>query len=154
MSLSPIQISKEIEKIALALIPDVVYLRSRDGGANISVDEIDLASKIFVLYNNQPTVSGDISDISGLVVETIPVEISFLKLADYDDNENDTDSLIDELYGYAQGIFDRLSLIEVQASYVQGYEISLGDGTTKIYDKVMSGVVLRFDLVTQRGIKC
>ncbi len=152
--ISPSALNSLIRSAVLANVPDSTYLRATDQEANISADGLDLADQVFVLYNNRPIVEGTLGQNSGLVQEAIPVEISFLCLADFDDNDEDGDQIMDLLHGHAQVIFDRLSLNEVLAEYVESYTIEWGDTTTKIYDKVMTGVKLSFDILTQRGVSC
>jgi hypothetical protein len=59
---------------------------------------------------------------------------------------------INDLVGYARKVFYQLSDQIVIAEYIEDYEINLGGDSVKIYDKTMSGVVLSFDLLSQRGI--
>ena len=151
MALSPKQVSAAIAAVVVSDIPNGEYLRATDHNANISADQIDLAEKVLVQYNNRPTISGSIAGLSGVASEVVPVEISFLKLADFDDDSEDTDILIDDLVGYARTMFDKISSLTSGAQSATSYTIEQ-DSTIKIYDKTMSGVKLSFDIITPRGL--
>jgi len=150
---SPVTISALIEAAVLQ-IPNLLFLRASAAEANIQLDDIDLAVDSVAIYNNRPDTTAAMGDLSGQVETTWPVEIQILALADFDDNTDDYDTLVDPLYVIATELFDRIT--EDQGSdltFADSYGISMG-ATAKLYDKTLSGVMLSFDIYYSRGIKC
>ncbi len=138
---------------AAGLVPDSIYLRATDTQANIEVDELDLVDKVAILYNNLPTVKHAAS--AGGVVRRWPVEVKILKLAQVDDDDTNGDTIRGELLPYADLIFDailkdsRVSLADVPTSY----DIDFLD-VVRIYDNVMTGLTIKFNISIQRANFC
>ena len=134
----------DIIEDAAANIPNSQYLRATDEDANTSVADISIAGSTFIIFNNLPTIS---TSVLGQQLSTYPVEIQLLELAEMDDNTVDGDEIRSRLIVVAQRLFNwisidsRLSLSEV----TEDYEMEL-NGNVKLYDTVMTGVTLSFDM--------
>ena len=151
---SPLVISNLI-KAEVEKIDNLIFLRATDQEANIVLDDIDLSVNNVAIYNNRPDTVGTTSEVSGNVEIEWPVEIIIAGLADFDDNDVDSDIVADPLYTIAEELFDRISQAAGQSftTFPDGYEIGLGE-PVKLYDKTLTGVVLSFSLIYTRGIKC
>jgi len=150
---SPLVISGIIEA-AVAEIPNLLYLRATASEANVQVDDIDLSANSIAIYNNRPDTSTAMGELSGLAETTWPVEIQVLALADFDDNTDDYDTLVDPLYKIAEELFDRITGSQgSELVFPDSYSINMGE-QVKLYDKTLSGVMLSFDVFYSRGIKC
>lgn len=135
-----------------ATIAGSLYLRATDIDANISVDNIDLAGKTIILFNNLPEVPHVVSQ-SGAVTRAWPVEVRVLQLATLDDNTEQSDVIRDACLAIADEIWDKVSSSQ---SVPDAYEYEIGFlSDLKIYDKTMTGCTLSFLLNTQRtSYKC
>jgi hypothetical protein len=125
----------------VAAIPNAVYLRATDRDANVSIDNIDLAGKTVVIFNNLPEVRHAVSR-SGFIVQTYPVELRVLQLAKLDDTTVDSDTIRDNCAAVANTLFDQIS---VDQSLPDTFEYSIVFlGEMKVYDKTMTGCRLSF----------
>ena len=135
---------------AVATITDSVYLRATDMDANTSVAEIALDGKVFCVYNNLPAMKAE----GGMsVTYEIPVEVSVLKLADFDDNTEDGDTLRNSLIPSAEQIFDRVAR-DIRTSNImvaEDYELSFED-QVEIYDSILTGVKITFPIFIDRTV--
>ncbi len=138
----------DIIEDAVATITDSVYLRATDMDANTSVAEIALEGKVFCVYNNLPAMKAE-GEVS--VTYEIPVEISVLKLADFDDNTEDGDTLRNSLVPSAEQIFDQVAR-DMRTSNIlvaDDYELSFED-QVEIYDSILTGVKITFPIYIDR----
>ena len=142
----------DIIQDAIATVPDSVFLRATDLETNTSVADIELAGKTFAVFNNLPTIT---TDIQAGQISTYPVEIQFLELAEQDDNTVQSDDIRERLIPIAQSVFNtiaqdsRVSLIE----FADTYDMEL-DGNVKLYDTVMTGLTLSFDIFIDNFNTC
>lgn len=134
----------------VATIADGFYLRATAAEANVELDEIDLSGKIVVIYDNLPELSSPIGQ-SGYVEQLWPVEIQILKLAEFDDNDVDGDSLRADCLRIANYIVDRLP--RSGGSYLESYDVSFLE-EVKVYDKTMTGCRLTFEYPIARETYC
>lgn len=151
---SPLAVSNLIES-AVAQLDDTLFLRATDAEANVSIDNIDMSEDDVAIYNNKSTSSSALSELSGNIETEWPIEIHFLSLADFDDNDVDADTLSDPLYVKAEKLFDfitqRAELSQI--TLTDGYEIDMGN-PVKLYDKTLTGVTLSFTMMYSRAIRC
>lgn len=145
----------DIIKDAADLIPNSVYNRASDIENNTDVADIKLAGKTFISFNNLPTISTSVSEISNNSIATYPVEIQFLELAEFDDITLDGDDIRERLIPIAKKLFhtvsndDRASLVE----FADGYEMEL-NGNVKLYDTIMTGLTLSFVVYLDNTNQC
>jgi len=133
---------------AVATVTDSVYLRATDMDANTSVAEIALEGKVFCVFNNLPTMKA--TGENGFTYE-VPVEISVLRLADFDDNTIDGDAIRDSVVPSAEKIFDKIARDSRISNLMvsEGYELSFED-QVEIYDSILTGVKLEFTMYLDR----
>ena len=131
-------------------IAEGFYLRATSGEANIELDQIDLEGKIVVIYNNLPELTSPIGQ-SGYVEQLWPVEIQVLKLADFDDNDVNGDTLRADCLRVANYIVDRLP--RSGGSYLDSYDVSFLE-EVKLYDKTLTGCRLAFEYPIARETYC
>ena len=142
----------DIIQDAVATVPNSVYLRATDLETNTSVADIELAGKTFCVFNNLPTIT---TDLQGGQLSTYPVEIQFLELGSQDDNTVQSDDIRDRLIPIAQKVFNvisndsRVSLVQ----FAETYEMEL-EGNVKLYDTVMTGLTLSFDMFIDNFNTC
>jgi len=129
---------------AVYSIPDTYYLRATDQEANIEMDDIDLIDITVCIYNNLPTINNVVSN--GVVAE-YPVEIKILQLADYDDNDVDGDVIREACMDIAYELQYTITSDNrtSQAADVDNFIVDMLD-QVKLYDKILTGVELRFNL--------
>ena len=151
---TPLAISTLIES-AVNNIDDLVFMRATDAEANVMLDDIDLASSSVAIYNNRPETIGTVQDTSGVMETEWPIEIVVVGLADFDDNDQDSDIISDPLYTIAQELYDRITSDTNQSKLTPAgaQAIDLGE-PVKLYDKTLTGVKLSFSVFYSRGIKC
>lgn len=121
-----------------------LFLRATDIEANIEVDNVDVSNNIVVILNNLPEVGHEIS-ISGAARSQWPVELQFLKLAQLDHKEDESDTLRSDCQDAAYRIIAKLDP-EIFAEYPTTYTINFLT-QTKIYDKILTGCVVNVDLL-------
>jgi hypothetical protein len=133
---------------AAARITGTVYLRGTDNDSNKSIDHIDLKGKTVVIFNNLPNVTNTIGR-SGYIIESIPVELRVLRLAQVDDTTGEGDAIRDHCYDVASRLFDYISASQ-SIPDVFDYEVEYL-GNYNIYDKVLTGCKLVFDFKASRN---
>lgn len=121
-----------------------LFLRATDIEANIEVDNVDISNNIVVILNNLPQVGHQIS-MSGAARSRWPVELQFLKLAQLDDKENESDTLRSDCQDAAYRIIAKLDP-EIFAEYPTTYTIDFLS-QTKIYDKILTGCLINVELL-------
>ena len=134
----------EMIETAAAAIPNSVYMRATDNTANTDVSNVDLAGKTFVVFNNLPRIGYD--STVGLLAR-VPVQIRFLELADFGDNTDQGDDIRDRMITAAQALFNSVMKNSNQARirYADEMTIDLADNV-KLYDTILTGVILEFDI--------
>ena len=143
------RISPIIEGI-VAGINNGVYLRATSQEANIELDDLDLEGKVLVIYVNLPDVANRILDTSH-VVSLWSIELQVLKLADFDDDDKNSDILREDCLRVAEFIIDTFPTADTER--IEDYDIEFAENF-KLYDKTMTGLTLSFDAPIDRTVYC
>ena len=95
-------------------------------------------------FNNLPRIGYD--STVGLLAR-VPVQIRFLELADFGDNTDQGDDIRDRMITAAQALFNSVMKNSNQARirYADEMTIDLADNV-KLYDTILTGVILEFDI--------
>jgi hypothetical protein len=133
------KISQILKDIATNL--GEIYLRATPSDANNELQEIEVGSKVLCIYSNHPSVEYNLEfNIKALY----PLQIQFLKIADFDDNTVDSDLLIDICREEAEKF--AIGLINYQENFIfpDGFTIDPFD-TIKVDDSILTGVTLNIN---------
>ena len=134
----------DIIRDAVALFDNSIFLRATEFDANIEVADVDLEGQTVFIYNNLPTVS---NSALGGVVSAYPIQIQILQLGEFDDNTDQSDTIRDDLIPVATQLFNTLQADprHSKGEYAESFDTDL-QGQVKIYNTILTGVMLEFDL--------
>lgn len=141
----------DIIESAVAQIPNSKYLRATDIDANIEVSEIELGTDVWCIFTNL----APITVLAGGQVHGYECEIKLLKKSDFDDNTAQGEVIRNELIPIATTLRNKIQADSRHsyAEYDEDYTIDPAD-QVKIYDSIMTGVMLSFTIYIDNNIVC
>lgn len=134
---------------AVESIPNTVYARATDFEANVKVQQTDLqGGLIYCVYNNLPIISYTAE--TNLLAQW-PVVIKVLQLVDPDADTEDEDVIREAMEVIARQIYSKIGESETVTSAAPLSDPSV-EFLPKVYDDILTGVELSFDLPRQHTI--
>jgi hypothetical protein len=134
------------EKLETAIISQgLTYLRSINiNDLNEQVKDLDLNALGAVgIYSNIPEAQNLTFSNTNAVLVNETVEVHYLSLSPIDATGEQTQTLLDSLRGYADGLFDLMQKQTENNQYIDGYEISAVE-SIKFANEVLTGFKVSF----------